>query len=620
MTNEDTGQDATSFYDASWFPSDLDPWESPEALSGRLQSAAKEAPVESRQQGVLEALALVTSAMLNPDDWNDPFTPAIQWGGKRSALPQDATTEQRALLAQVLPSLTHLPTRARVADVLWTYGDRRNSDVLFDAIDTYRVTPWATDVWPGYGADAWRRALLLTERRGSAGAARMMEMGDVLRERLLVGTVDDAFMLVRISELLRDFVRLAPADARQLAEHLGGVAAEASLMNRRLARHLHEQSSAWYQRSGDTDNTHAALVSVANLYVADADEREQEEGGGALAASMHLESALKVLRQLPRRFRASCDLDARIKDLQSRLRRSRLSSLEQMQHFESDPVDLAEAANDARSKVSGLDSLASLACLAQVAYRFSLERARVSARERLSGSVARVIAQRQVLTHDGRRVARVPGGTGEPTDAEVMSEALREYQIHVGISVSGRIIPALDVATLEHRFDVAAIAILCHESPMIPSAHEDLWARALHHGLNSDFPSAVAILAPQVEQFVRLHLQAAGTHTLFTDPATGNESEKGLGSLLEMDEAKMVFGEDLVFELRGLLTEQEGFNLRNDVAHGLLNDAGGWSSASVYLWALCLRFVVFPVWRARGQDVKQSDPDFRDSGDDLGSG
>ncbi|KAB1117662.1 DUF4209 domain-containing protein, partial [Micromonospora sp. AMSO12t] len=46
-----------------------------------------------------------------------------------------------------------------------------------------------------------------------------------------------------------------------------------------------------------------------------------------------------------------------------------------------------------------------------------------------------------------------------------------------------------------------------------------------------------------------------------------------------------------------LLCEQPGPNLRNDLAHGLLNDPESWSAAAVYAWWLCLRLVVLPYYR-----------------------
>jgi hypothetical protein len=111
---------------------------------------------------------------------------------------------------------------------------------------------------------------------------------------------------------------------------------------------------------------------------------------------------------------------------------------------------------------------------------------------------------------------------------------------------------------------------------------------------------------PQLEQLVRLQLRAAGSYTLVVDPDNGVESEKGLGALLGMPEATAVLGESLAFELRALLVEQQGANLRNHLAHGLLTDGEAWSAYAVYACWLALRLAVIPVWLSQTPQTDSS--------------
>lgn len=54
-----------------------------------------------------------------------------------------------------------------------------------------------------------------------------------------------------------------------------------------------------------------------------------------------------------------------------------------------------------------------------------------------------------------------------------------------------------------------------------------------------------------------------------------------------------VLGEDLVFQLKGLLVHHHGANLRNEIAHGTLGvnefNSGFYGLQSIYLWWLALR-------------------------------
>jgi hypothetical protein len=128
----------------------------------------------------------------------------------------------------------------------------------------------------------------------------------------------------------------------------------------------------------------------------------------------------------------------------------------------------------------------------------------------------------------------------------------------------------------------------------------------LWHGLSGDFPSAISVLVPQIEQLVRTYLKGRGIFTLFVDEG-GIETEKGLNALLEMPESSQLIGPGLTFELRALLCEQHGPNLRNDLAHGLLNDPQSWSAGAVYAWWLCMRLVVLSYWDMVMQGADQAD-------------
>lgn len=119
---------------------------------------------------------------------------------------------------------------------------------------------------------------------------------------------------------------------------------------------------------------------------------------------------------------------------------------------------------------------------------------------------------------------------------------------------------------------------------------------------------------PQIEQLVRHHVKTHGVFTLFVDD-DGVESEKSITALLEMPDAERLLGAGWTLELRALLCEQLGPNLRNELAHGLLTDAQAWGAAAVYAWWLCLRLVLLPYLQAA--TVTSSEPtDPADSGQD----
>ena len=68
---------------------------------------------------------------------------------------------------------------------------------------------------------------------------------------------------------------------------------------------------------------------------------------------------------------------------------------------------------------------------------------------------------------------------------------------------------------------------------------------------------------------------------------------KLLGPLFDIPETKEIFGENLCFELRGLLIEKRGYNFRNQLAHGFLTEAHCYSDATINIWWLTIRTCIW---------------------------
>ena len=62
-----------------------------------------------------------------------------------------------------------------------------------------------------------------------------------------------------------------------------------------------------------------------------------------------------------------------------------------------------------------------------------------------------------------------------------------------------------------------------------------------------------------------------------------------------MPELVQILDEDTLFDLKGLLVEAFGANLRNRMAHGLMSHDETISAQSIYLWWLTLRLCCFPI-------------------------
>jgi hypothetical protein len=594
------GADGDEAVDTSWWAEvtdsadaeDLEPAESlHEALRKLAVAAGEEFGTDSLRARTLTAMARATSAMLNPDSRDDPFAPAIQWSGRRTVIPSDLDDDELGLLADALPLVEQAVLKARLADVVWTYRFPRDPATAAAATDAYLTIPLTWDAWVRTGHDSYRRVVQLARRQGKPGDVVL----DVLTARLLsfISTGDGhGYFLAQISQVLRTTGKVTQAQSLDLGKRLSELASE-SPAGSRPERALLREAAAWYHRASEEDEALVCQVRIADSYAAEA-ERRMRGDRGALSASGPLEQSLEVLRELPRKYRDAHGLEEVLAARQARLRELREHSLEEMTPIGGrEPDEIYEWVERARRHVSGRERFAALVALTGVSPMIDLDEQTEVVREYLTDGLMRLLS-RTTLSSDARKVGASTGDAAlAATDEEILDELVRRNTYRIGLIVQALIVPATESLTDEHRFDLAFVEAICRESPTVPMRHAGLWARGLWHGLNGDFPSAVSILIPQIEQMVRLHLKNEGVHTLYIGDG-GVETEKALGALLDTEQASAYLGPNLSFELRALLLEQVGPNLRNELAHGLVTDGVLWGAPSVYAWWLCLRMALAP--------------------------
>ncbi|MCY1543426.1 hypothetical protein D9M68_792440 [compost metagenome] len=206
-----------------------------------------------------------------------------------------------------------------------------------------------------------------------------------------------------------------------------------------------------------------------------------------------------------------------------------------------------------------------------------------------------------------KRPAVSLGGESTEDDIAIRAEMIRDYGILVSIVVQGDVWPALEVLLLEHRLREADFVGLASQSPIVPKGRAGLFGKALFAGYDRDFVSALHLLIPQIEHMVRVHLKQAGAKTTNLDK-DGIENENGMSTLMDLPEAERVFGKDLAFELKTLFCDAFGPNLRNELAHGLLDEDACHSPYAIYAWWLGLRLVFNTWWNAaRNPDLYAED-------------
>jgi len=134
---------------------------------------------------------------------------------------------------------------------------------------------------------------------------------------------------------------------------------------------------------------------------------------------------------------------------------------------------------------------------------------------------------------------------------------------------------AMTIDQLRQRFNPSVEQILdfLYASPVFSDNRRNLLREGLEAYENQDFVKAIHVLVPQVEHALRNILVLLGIPTVKTVPRhPGIVDFKSMNDVLTDSRVQDLFGEDFWRYLTVLYIDRRGgFNLRNDLAHGLMD-------------------------------------------------
>lgn len=125
-----------------------------------------------------------------------------------------------------------------------------------------------------------------------------------------------------------------------------------------------------------------------------------------------------------------------------------------------------------------------------------------------------------------------------------------------------------------HGLKADGLARALARSPWVEPRNRVFIQRGLRRYYAGDYISALHVLIPQLEDVIRHMLPALGVAT--TSSEQGVEREKPLEVVFDRDRERarlrQALGEDLWYTLRVALIDKWGWNLRNQIAHGLVSE------------------------------------------------
>lgn len=574
--------DTMSIADELWFQ-DLATGTSCWDVQQRLYDRVRALPEAERMTGTLRLFADVMALVLDPKGRN-PLRPRVV--GLQRGIEELVAAELDAIAEAATHLAEHPDVHARLLDVLWTR--RRQKDIGHATLRAYARAA---------------EQLARVDDPGETPASRLERAQHIARTmqwREGWAELRECYVALFALETTWKFgglalARLAPAFDVSLAADVGAhvaTVATKALATAEGSGDAHTVDWDWAREAlavaidclraaKKKDECHVLRRLRAESYVTHSDWLATRGGSLLLQADL-LGRGVRAMREL--------GFDAAAVDMvHARMREKQREAVAEMKPMSTVSYDVTESATHAIEQVTGRSFDDALKQLTQLWRPTPIASLRKSAQKNARTFIAQYLIPRVHIDDDGRRVATtsvVRSDEGE----EALLPAMRDHALFSQqYAVNACILPAIQTIALEHPATLDDWLRFLAERALVEPSRASSLAHGLSAGLQLNLLVAVPVLVPQVEYLIRKMVESRMvTSTLRPD---GVQHEIVLGTLLASPEFAQVVGEDWAFDLRVLLTDPSGRNLRNAVAHGLLHDGEISSNVGLYLWFTALRLL-----------------------------
>ena len=495
------------------------------------------------------------SVVLQPLD-DPPFIP--ECGGWTHDMATDEDVANWTLLVEKLGD-QNAEASAQLADLLWT--TRRHQKWGRLAFDRYLTSAGENADWKLRSGFLGRAARLLkplgnpVELRKQLREAVEADLKSALDHPLGPG---DDFRPHTLLEILVDFQLDTdwPALARKCEEIAKSLPIEPGVD---APRDYYELAARCLERAKDTNGAKSARAAGAK-FDEDLAGAFRKAGADPLLLAHFVEKAARSYQKLG----GHAD---KVKELLRAHRDSLRKGMETAPEY-STTLDLSDVCEAAQEEMRlGLQDHPLKRFLGMWKVQ-ELDEAKTRAKADAATSQVLHALPTTVVTQEGNVAKHVPGGVANAEERET-HETVQAYSSLQGAGGVMLAAAARELASGGERLWKTELDELLKDHPLIPVDHRALVERAIDAGFQGDGVIFAHIAIPQVE-FALRRLSETGSGKTTKLTRNGAQQEIDLNELLREPVVVSNLGQGLTWELRTLLIEQAGSNLRHRMCHGLL--------------------------------------------------
>jgi hypothetical protein len=559
-------------------------------MFGQASRAAKTANNQA-EEDLYESLRILCSFMPNFSSRSDPFVPEFRDGNRRSLIPSDLSDADLDVVESLLNKSVNPALRAHLGDIIWVRRKgARAVAVVSGVVDDYLTT--ANNLL----TTSWNRAEQVINRALRLG----LELGrqsepfkkavDTFNNALASPLAETApyfiqhFLVIALQlnlETAAEFAELA-------RKHADRADTEKDFERSRSYRSL---EADFHQRDKNADGMMKARSLIAENYIKESEAWATKTPPSFIGAGEALAQGIELLRRLTGNTDRIRDLKAVLADYQRR-------STGEMQSIPF-KLDLREPVERAREHVRLDNFRVAVRRLAWGVDTIDPKKLREDVLRVANEAPLSFFSGTTIIDDAGRPQAESRSILSLPLEEQEKELELRMFRHATQIDWLWRaeafIHPARLQIWMDHHPALQDLDYLVTDNPFVPPGHEEIFRRGLYYGFAGDMLLASHLLVPQLENSVRYVLESNGADIVNLE-SNLTQPVKIWGGLLALKEMETAFGPSIIFELRGLLQEKLGFNFRNNLCHGMVDEGDCYGHAAINTWWLTLRLCSYKIY------------------------
>lgn len=543
-------------------------------FSARIVAEKEEHP----KTDILHLFNLICSLNLTQNATDDPFHPSlIKADGSCSGEVKDISSNHQNFLKQVVDDIQHNDLRARVLDIIWI--KEKHSNNLKRAVDAYMVK--ITEEIKNFNIDTidfdvfnkiYRVIFLVRKDKQSNTTTKIVGEFENIIEKNKEALPPS--IIAKLLEILSNLAEFNLDTFMPLIEE-----EKIYIDNQEILSSLIKL----YQKRNKQDKADFFKFKLAEVYAG--------YGDSAFNTQDYL-SAQCAYRKALQNHPESTDYKSSFDQINAKLSNAAKLSFSQMnpynipipeELYEKIAKVVEESSIKIEKDISNLtfpEALKKLLSFVGCPSYEEIKKETENEKRNLFGIFSSIVDHSLTTTvNDQARVQNLGSGKNslkKDTD-ESVEENLREY-----FKMSCfPLINILDLNPLRKGLDViisqhTSVTLedwkkIFKDCSLIPEGRINSYVLGFYHWFKRENLIAIPILIPQFENFIRFLKQNAGEETSEYKKNEGRQDEGGFKANLNDKIIQEKLGPDLCFIFRALLIEK-GFNIRNDVTHGLIED------------------------------------------------